>query len=103
MTVRDIQALVASADPAAKHYVNTKDGTDYTVWMEYQRIGLPGDDVHGDGWKFEVDRYTKTEYDEVAEEIERVLTEHDGVAFTYMVEYEQDSRYIRHIFDCEGC
>lgn len=103
MTVRQIQALVAEADPLARHYENVHDGTNYTVWMEYQRTGMPGDDVHEPGWRFQIDRYTKTEYDEVAEEIERVLREHEGVAFTYMVEYEQDSGYIRHMFDCEGC
>lgn len=102
MKVRDIQALVVSADPEAKHYTNPHDGTNYTVWMEYQRIGISSDDESGGGWRFQVDRWTKTEYDPVAEAIEQTLKNDPGVAFTYMVNYEQDSGYIRHMFDCEG-
>lgn len=102
MTVREIQALVASVDPAARHYRNTKDGSNYTVWMEYMRTGLTGDDVHDTGWQFEVDRYTKQEYDPVAEAMETALKEDPRVAFTYNVEYEQDTGYIRHMFDCVG-
>lgn len=103
MTVRDIRDLVVTADPQARHYDSHKDGSDFTVWMEYKRLGLPGDDTHGDGWKFEVDRYTKEEFDPIAELIEKTLTDAEGVAFTYMVDYEQDTGYIRHLFDCEGC
>lgn len=102
MTVRQIQELVASVDPLARHYRNTKDGSDYTVWMEYMRTGLNGDDVHESGWKFEIDRFTKQEYDPVAEAIEAALKADPRVAFTYNVEYEQDTGYIRHLFDCVG-
>lgn len=102
MTVREIQALVASVDPAARHYTNPHDGTDYTVWMEYMRTGLSGDDAHEKGWKFEIDRFTKQEYDPVAEAIETALTADPRVAFTYNVDYEQDTGYIRHLFDCVG-
>ena len=103
MEVRDIKELVATVDPEARHYTNTKDGTDYTVWMEYERTGLMADDARGTGWKFEIDRFTKTEYDPIAEALEKLLTETEGITFTYMVEYEQDTKYIRHLFDCEGC
>lgn len=103
MKVKDIRDLVQKADPEAKHYTSVKDGGSFTVWMEYERIGLMADDLRGPGWKFQIDRYTKVEYDPVAEEIERILTETEGVTFTYMVEYEQDTKYIRHLFDCEGC
>ena len=40
--------------------------------------------------------------DEVAERIECVLLEAQGVAYRYVVDYERDSGYIHHIFDCEG-
>lgn len=103
MTARDIGQLVASADPQARHYVSYDDGRNFTVWAEYKRLGVPGDDEHGDGWKFQIDRYTKVEYDPVAEMIETVLRETEGVAYTYMVDYERDTGYIRHIFDCQGC
>lgn len=102
MTVQEIKTLVTAADPGAKHYESTKAGSNYTVWMEYERTGMPGDDIHEEGWKFQIDRYTKQEYDPVAEAIEQALKDQPGVAFTYMVEYERDTRYIHHIFDCEG-
>lgn len=102
MTVRDVQELIAGVDPEARHYENTKDGSNYTVWMEYMRTGLAGDDEHEIGWKFEVDRFTKQEYDPVAEAIEEALTADPRVAFTYNVDYEQETGYIRHIFDCVG-
>lgn len=102
MTVKSIRDLVLVADPNARHYVSAEDGSNFTRWMEYERTGLMADDLRGNGWKFQIDRFTKTEYDPVAEEIERVLTESEGITFTYMVEYDQSSGYIRHIFDCEG-
>jgi hypothetical protein len=102
MTVQEIKTLVTAADPGAKHYESAKDGSNYTVWMEYERTGMPGDDIHEEGWKFQIDRYTKQEYDPVAEAIEQALKDQPGLAFTYMVEYERDTRYIHHIFDCEG-
>ena len=102
MTVREIQSLIAGVDPEARHYINVKDGSNYTVWMEYMRTGLAGDDVHETGWKFEVDRFTKQEYDPVAEAIEEALKADPRVAFTYNVDFEQDTGYIRHLFDCVG-
>lgn len=102
MTVREVQALVARADPEARHYTSTKDGNDFTVWREYQRIGISKDDVSGGGWKFQIDRYTKEEFDATADTIEKVLTNEPGVAFGYLVDYEEDTGYIHHIFDCEG-
>ena len=102
MTVRGIQTLVVSADQYAKHYESSDKGDNYTRWQEYEYIGQPADDEYGDGWKFQIDRFTKVEYDPVADEIKRVLKTTPGVAFSYMVDYEQDSGYIHHIFDCEA-
>lgn len=102
MTVQQIAALVGSADPAARHYYNPHDGENYTRWQEYERIGQAGDDDWGEGWKFQIDRYTKQEYDPIAADIEAALKKSVGVTYTYLVDYEQDSGYIHHIFDCEG-
>lgn len=101
MTVRDIQAMVIQADPEAKHYYTRKDGSDFTVWQEYMRLPFAGNDVSDAGWKFQIDRYTKQEYDPIAEAIERVLNE-NTIAYSYQVEYDNETGYIRHLFDCEG-
>lgn len=102
MTVREIKALVASIDPAARHYESAQRGN-YTTWMEYMRTGLAADDGNPDGWKFVVERFTTQEFDPVAEAIEAGLDADDRVAFTYNVDYENDTGYIHHIFDCVGC
>lgn len=102
MKLRQIQQLIAGVDPQARHYENTKDGSDYTVWMEYQRTGLSADDEGEEGWKFEVNRFTKQEYDPVAEALENALKADPRIAFTYNVDYEQETGYIRHLFDCVG-
>lgn len=102
MKLQEIRAMVAGVDPKARHYVATAEDEEFTRWQEYEYIGNPADDEYGDGWKFQIDRFTKTEFDEVAEAIKEALKKTPGLAFAYMVEYEQDSGYIHHIFDCEA-
>ena len=106
MTLQRLSAIITSADPEAKHYDATAgagSGRNFTVWMEYERIGLDADDGYAEmGWRFEVDRYTKTEYDPVADAIETVLINADGITCTHRVQYDARSGYIRHIFEGEA-
>lgn len=107
MTVQDIRDVILQADPDACHYDATaalQQHQNFTVWMEYQRTGLEADDDMAEsGWRFEVDRYTKAEYDQVAEAIETALRAADGIiVHDYRVLFDLDSKYIRHVFDCEA-
>ena len=102
MTLREIKALVTSTDPDAKHYTVATNGANFTRWQEYEYIGQPADDEYGDGWKFQIDRFTHDEFDAIAETIKETLKHTPGVAFGYMVDYEQESDYIHHIFSCEA-
>lgn len=102
MTLEDVRALVLSADPQAMHYVHAKGRGAYTTWQETQRIGMSADDARDKGWAFMVDRFTQTEFDETAAAIEQVLSGAVGVVCRYRVDYERESGYIHHIFDCEG-
>lgn len=103
MTVQEIAGIIVQADPDAQHYKAEMDTEAFTVWMEYERIGLMADDEYAEpGWKFEIDRYTKTEFDPIVEKLEQVLTEAPGVTWTHRVMYDIDTGYIRHVFDCEG-
>ena len=106
MTVQQIADLILSADPEAKHYDATaaaNAGVDFTVWMEYERTGLDAEDAWAEkGWRFEVDRYTKTEFDPVADLLEDVLSTAEGVTCGHRVLYDISNGYIRHVFDCEG-
>ena len=60
------------------------------------------DDTHAEAWAFQIDRFTTSETDEVADEIRRVLDGDVRVAYRYELDYEPDTRYIHHIYDCEG-
>lgn len=107
MTVREIRDLITSVDSKAKHYDCTDDvdkRRDFTVWMEYEAIIATADDVEAEaGWRFEVNRFTKQEYDPMAEALRDALQNTPGVTIrSYRVQYSQGARYIRHIFDCEG-
>lgn len=106
VTLKELAGIITTADPDAKHYDATaaaREGLDFTVWMEYERIGLDADDAWAEqGWRFEVDRYTKTEYDPVADAIETALLNAPGVTCGHRVQYNGQSGYIRHIFEGEA-
>lgn len=107
MNVEQIAAGIEAIDPAAKHYDATaaaKAGEDFTVWMEYERTGLDADDMWTEpGWVFEVDRYTKAEFDQIAAKLEQMFIANERITLrSYRVLYDLDSGYIRHVFDCEA-
>lgn len=105
MTVHEIRALIISADPDARHYWTSAGTRDYTVWREYELMPQTADDTHAEQWRFQIDRFTTVEFDEVAQRIRDVLDAAPGVAYSYMVDYEgtpESGGLIHHIFDCQG-
>lgn len=104
MDVQGIRDLILSVDSEARHYEAALDGSNFTVWMEYERILFFADDDSVEkGWKFEIDRYTKDEYDPIADALETMLLSTDGITSSpRRVQYNQETGYIRHIFDCEA-
>ena len=46
---------------------------------------------------------TKTEDDTTAAAIFTALEARDDISFDYLVDHEDDTGYIHHIFDCEAC
>ena len=103
MTLSDIKALVVSADCHAGHYESAYRGSSaYTIWKEVRLLGLMSDDGHAEGYAFQIDRFTKTENDAVAAAIRTKLDADPRVAYSYQIDFEPDTRYIHHIFDCEG-
>ena len=103
MTLAEIKALVAAIDQESGHYESAcQEGDSYTTWRERNLLPLMADDQHQEGWRFQIDRFTKDEDDEVARRIRAALDADDGVAYEYQVDYEQDTGYIHHIFACEG-
>jgi hypothetical protein len=51
-------------------------------------------------WKVQVDRFTKTDNDTIALGILNAL-EAAKIPHTYLIDYEKDTGYHHHIFDCE--
>lgn len=104
MTLDQIKTLVISVDPTAGHYESAHQGTDaYTVWFEVQRSGMFADNRRPDkSWRFQIDRFTRDENDPIAQALEAALEAAPGVAYDYLVDYEPETRYIHHIFDCQG-
>ena len=103
MTLNEIKAVVLSADATAEHYESSHTGSDsYTVWRELRRLNIVADNRHIEGWAFQVDRFTRDESDAIADALFAALDESDRVAVNHQVDYEQDTEYIHHIYDCEG-
>lgn len=107
MELMEIRDLINSADPNAKHYDASHEAealADFTVWMETERIVEYLDDVgEAAGWRFDVARFTRAEYDPLADAIEAALLSEPRVACKpRQVNYYIDSGYIRHTWTCEG-
>ena len=49
-----------------------------------------------------MDRFTKIEDEETALALKALLEAQDDIAVDYLVDYERDTGYIHHIYDCEG-
>lgn len=105
MTIQDIKNLLVAVDPDVQRYDHDGSGTGdaYTVWYELSTGSLYGDGVEAGGIRFQVDRFTKDEDDATAAALKAALEGSDGIAVDYRVDYERDTGYIHHIFDCEGC
>ena len=103
MTLDEIREMVAAIDPTAGHYESEhRDGDPYTVWRERRPLPYTADGQHIGALRFQVDRFTKSENDAIAAALFAALEAREDVAFEYLPDYEPDTGYIHHIFDCEG-
>lgn len=101
MILEAFQALLLSADPEATRYEGSRDGN-YTVWRQYGSGPLSADNHRAEkAMKIQVDRFTKIEDDPIADAIMQTLDHQDHIAFDYLQDYEVDTGYIHHIWDCE--
>lgn len=96
-----LRKLLISIDPTVTKYEgNGKDA--YTVWTPYgEEVLFAGDSRAEIVVKVQVDRFTKIDNDQIAVALYQALDKENGVAFEYQQDYEQDTGYIHHIFDCE--
>ena len=104
MTVQRIKDLLTSIDPKAQRYEHDGAGKAdaYTVWNEVGPVGFYGDGQEEGSIHFQVDRFTKEEDEGTALALKAMLESQDDIAMDYHVDYETDTGYIHHIYDCEG-
>ena len=104
MTIQEIKNLLVAVDPDIQRYDHDRAGTGeaYTVWAEIHPVGFYGDGQEQGSIRFQVDRFTKEEDEAMAESIRRALEDADYIAVDYRVDYEKNTGWIHHIFDCEG-
>ncbi|MBR2855138.1 MAG: hypothetical protein IKE81_12520 [Clostridia bacterium] len=104
MTIQEIKNLLTGVDPDAQRYEHDRAGTGeaYTVWAEIGPVGFYGDGQEQGSIHFQVDRFTKVEDEVMAECLRIALEDADYITVDYRVDYEQDTGWIHHIFDCEG-
>lgn len=102
MTTDELKAFVIAIDPEAQRYDSARRTSAYTVWRELGTLGFMADGQHQGGIRFQIDRFTKTADDAIAARLYAALEANDRMAFSYDVDYERDTGYIHHIFDCEG-
>ena len=103
MTLKAIQAFVVSVDPNADHYESAyREGDPYTIWYEQGPLPFVGDGEYLGAIKFVIARITKEENDPVVAALTTALEESDTIAYDYKPDYDPETGYILHIFDCEG-
>lgn len=104
MTIKDFVQIVQSIDPDAARYQKLRKPTDkaYTVWSDYgtgtlYANGKPAAKTK----KIQVDYFTFKEDDPIALQFYQAFSENDEITVVHNTDFETDSRYIHHIFDCE--
>lgn len=103
MTLTEIKMLLVTADQSIRHYFSKSTAKAYSYWEETNRLATDADDSHGEeAWRFYVHRYTKTENDATAKAIFNALDACPDIGVKWTVDYDPDSGYIHHIFECEG-
>lgn len=97
----ELKALLIAIDPHATKFKGAAKGN-YTVWTPYgENPNFAGNRRNEVAQQIQIDRFTKDDPDRVASEIYAALDAAEFVAFSYQLDYERDTGYFHHIFDCE--
>ena len=102
MTLGDIRTLLVSVDPGIRHYFSTEIDRDYTYWEETRRLSFMADDKHLEAWRFYVHRFTRDEFDPIAQRLFKALDADPRTTVIHRTDFEEDTGYIHHIYECEG-
>lgn len=105
MTLTEIRDLLVAVDPKIKHYFSMEETERYSYWEETRRLSFTADNRHPsseEGWHFYVHLFTKTQGDPMAASFYDALDEDFRTTVIWTVDYDTESGYIHHIFECEG-
>lgn len=101
MTLLELRDLLLTVGPPVSHYHAHHQLDSYIVWSEYGGHNRTADNAIGEqAIRVQVDLFTRTEFDPDVEKINTLL-DIDEISFDYQVDYEKDTGYIHHIWDCE--
>lgn len=101
MMLDEFAALLITADPGATKWKGAGTGN-YTVYHPYEIGGLRADGrIVESRLKVQVDRYTRLDLDPIVESLGAAFESTDDIACRHLVEFEPDTGYIHHIWDCE--
>ena len=104
MTIDAFFAIVHAIDAEASRYQRLRKPSDkaYTVWSDYGTGTLYANGIPaGKTKKIQVDYFTFAEDDPVALQFFRAFSENDDITVIHLTDFEAETRYIHHIFDCE--
>jgi hypothetical protein len=102
VTLRDFGERLAGLGVPAYHYIAQAQPHKYIVWGEYDTIRYHADDAPRATIKrVQINYFTKHEFDEIVEAIDGFLIEHEISFEGPQVIYEDDTRYIHHLWECE--
>lgn len=104
MTIDAFVGIVQAIDADAARYQRLRKPSDkaYTVWSDYGTGTLYANGVPaGKTKKIQVDYFTFKEDDPVALAFFKAFSENDEITVVHNTDFETETRYIHHIFDCE--
>ena len=101
MILLELRDLLLTVGIPVYHYSAHKDKGNYIIWTENGANGFNADNRQRErAYRVQVDLFTRIEFDPNVDKINAVL-EHDEISFNYLCDYEKDTEYIHHIWDCE--
>ena len=104
MTIDAFVGIVQAIDADASRYQRLRKPSDkaYTVWSDYGTGTLYANGISARKTKkIQVDYFTFKEDDPVALAFFRAFSENDEITVVHNTDFETETRYIHHIFDCE--
>lgn len=96
-----LKELLLAIDPEVSKFQGAGKGN-YTVWTPYgENVLLAGNHRREVAHKVQIDRFTMDDPDEIADAIYAALEKAEFVTFDHQLDYEPDTGYIHHLYDCE--